>query len=556
MRPRFLHAGYLTPPGNGEYWAECWYPLFVAYVCCNGFALVFSVAAIVAVLVGPIILVCLDRPNWRVQIAVLAIIHLAFSLASFLAAFALAGFITASVNAPSLNCGNLKCEEGGVPCSAYTLRSSDQIYAHYNETSKRVEGLGTYNGAGYTLSNSTSLFYSTAVFELVLDPVVAQLNNNTFGDAHTWETLGKDVVCRDYNYLALNSFPDGHPLFNGLNDSNGKAIDKACLVLLEHTLVSAWNLSYFAKGSARSGWNVMKSNAHTLWCSTNKTNLGPGWLPLTLQTGLALLHHCTPEAYDDAQYYNVTGLHSQLLYAIDEGGGRQGCPNLQFSKSASTSLAGVWQGGFNVSALQLLSDKDNAWNGNGDAKYQFGPGDHAFCNMEMQPKGRFDRVFAYASRLGWDRSGVLFRPSRNGEYVDPALCQDVPHDSSVLNHHPLRSAKLYASLRFQCSGLEKGVLCDFGVDPPLAVSPDGRYLSKRNMPDLPDVVVFGSPQTATSVELAVIGMVIAVLVSNLISITFLACWPRLMRCATKLRERFAIARDASFGAPQGAVSSG
>ena len=555
MRPRFLHAGYLTPPGNGEYWAECWYPLFVAYVCCNGFALVFSVAAIVAVLVGPIILVCLDRPNWRVQIAVLAIIHLAFSLASFLAAFALAGFITASVNAPALNCGNLKCEEGGVPCSAYTLRSSEAIYARYNETSSKVEEVGTYNQSWYTLPHSE--VFSRRLFELVLDPVIAQLNNDTFGDARTWETPGKDVVCRDYNYLALSSFPDGHSLFNRLNDINGKAIDRTCLVLLEHTLVSDLHYSYLAQGSARWGWKFLKPNAHTLWCSTNTTNLGPGWLPLTMQTGLSLLHNCIPEAYDDAQYDNVTVLPAQQaasMYAIDEGGGRQGCPNLQFSKSASTPVAGLWPR-LNVSALQLLSDNDNAWNGNGDAKYKFGPGDHAFCNLQMQTKRKFARVLAYAGSLGWDRSGVLFRPSRNGEYVDPALCQNMPHNSSVSDNHPLRSAKLYASLRFQCSGLEKGVLCDFGVDPPLAVSPDGRYLSKRNMPDLPDVVVFGSPQTATSVELAVIGMVIAVLVSNLISITFLACWPRLMRCATKLRERFAIARDASFGAPQGAVSS-
>ena len=55
------HAGYLTPPGVGAYWVDCWYFWYVAYICCNGFALVFSVAAIVAVLIGPIILVCLDR---------------------------------------------------------------------------------------------------------------------------------------------------------------------------------------------------------------------------------------------------------------------------------------------------------------------------------------------------------------------------------------------------------------------------------------------------------------------------------------------------------------
>lgn len=95
----------------------------MAYICCNGFALVFSVAAIAAVLMGPIVLVCFKRPTWRKQIAILAIIHLTLSLLSLLGAFACADFVTASVNAPPFKCGNLKYEDDGVPCSAYTLEA-------------------------------------------------------------------------------------------------------------------------------------------------------------------------------------------------------------------------------------------------------------------------------------------------------------------------------------------------------------------------------------------------------------------------------------------------
>lgn len=147
------------------------------------------------------------------------------------------------------------------------------------------------------------------------------------------------------------------------------------------------------------------------------------------------------------------------------------------------------------------------------------------CSMEDQASN-FSQVFKYADSLGWDRSGVLFRPSKSGEYRDPALCQDKPLKTSMLpSHRPLQGAKLYASLQFQCSSLSKGALCDFGVDPPLAVSPDGKYLNKKNMPDLPDVVIFGAPQTANSVEWAVKGMIIAAVISNLASVVFLACWP-------------------------------
>ena len=511
------HAGYLTPPGVGAYWVDCWYAPYVAFICCNGFALVFSVAAIFAVVMGPIILVCLNRPNWRKQVAVLAIIHLTLSLLSLLAAFAAAGFVTASVKPPDLNCGNLKCEDGGVPCPAYTLRyKSGLTHVRLNRTSDHLVKVFA-DGEDFSFNDGGLVDTGIQLIELVLDPVVAQLNNDTFGNAGLLENPGSEVMCRDYRYLANICSPDGLPKFSKLNDTHGKPIDKACLVLLDayfgvpRSKVDQ-NL-YRARGSSRSGWRKFKPNAHTLWCSTNTSNLGLGWLPLTLYTGMSLMRHFSSETYGFSWPYRCYDSRLMSGYSYNS---TMGCPDFQLNMSV---LSDQW----GMDVMELLSDNENAWDGDGQARYHFA-GDYVDCDRQEQTR-KFDRVFWYADLLGWDRSGVLFRPSRREIYGEKALCRDRVLARSWSNNRPLQGAKLYASLRYQCSSLDKGVLCDFGVDPPLAVSPDGKYLNKRNMPDLPDVVIFGSLPTATAVKWAVIGMIVAAMASIFASVIFLACWP-------------------------------
>ena len=537
LRPVSLHAGYLTPPGAGAYWGDCWYPLYVAYIVCNGFALVFAVAAIVAVLVGPIVLVCLDRKTWREQIAILAIIHLVLSLLSFVAAFALTGFLTASVDAPAFNCGNLKCADGGVPCSAYTLKRNGDIYARYDQTSKLFQEVGISADMADTSSTIRFQNQTRPRFEMLLNPVIVQLNNKTFANNRSGEILGADVICRDYRYLAQNNFsdgpPDGPPAFRELKDTREQNVTNSCLVLLDANFNSTFQSD--PQGSARLGWRAFKPNAHTLWCSTNMSSLGPGYLPLTLRTALKLMASGAPEALLDTRYQDFLEIsRAPELYVLSEGGGMR-CPN--FSINTHTAIGDLWRGPqANMTAIELISEDDNAWGWNGDAKYDY-PGDHVSCNSDGQSE-KFDRVFFYADSLGWDRSGVLFRPSRSGEYVDSALCQDRSLNISRTNNFPLQGAKLYASLQYQCSGLDKGVLCDFGVSPPLAVSPDGTYLNRKNIPDLPDVVIFGSPQTAASVAWAVWGMVIAVIVANIMSGVFLVCWPRLEGWTKRARDWF------------------
>ena len=416
-----------------------------------------------------------------------------------------------------------------MPCSAYTLRNNGFIFGRYNYSSSKLDEVGLYNES-WTPRGVTGVdTQDWPLYELVLDPIVSRLNNDTFGDDHAFGTLGNDVVCRDYRYLANNSFPDGRPYFGRLNDAHGEAImNKTCFVLLD---ANFGDYLRSAQGPARSGWRRFKPNAHSLWCSANRTNLGPGWLPLTLQTGLMLAASTRPDLYNLSHHYNLYQAAnydaSPDRYSIYEKGMLR-CPDLRFN----TSITGLYGGHKpGIGALRLLLDSDNAWDEDGVARYTFAD-DHPNCQLE-QTLSKSDRVFQYANVLGWDRSGVLFRQSRNGEFVDSEVCQNRPYNSTMSSHRPLHSAKLYASLRFQCSGLDKGVLCDFGVDPPLAVSPDGKYLSKRNMPDLPDVVIFDLPQTATSMEWAVIGMIIAVVASNLISFLFLACWPDVRSDAPK-----------------------
>ena len=514
-----LHVGYLTPPGAGEYWGDCWYPLYVAYIVCNGFALVFSVAAIAAVLVGPIILVCWDRKTWRQQIAILAIIHSVISLITFVAAFAITGFLTASVSAPPFNCGNLKCEEGGVPCSAYTLKRNGEVYARYNQTSMEFE-VGNYTDSGDARASKRKK-PSRPRYELLLDSVIVKLNNKTFGDVRKWEIPGADVVCRDYRYLASSS-PGRGPAFSGLNDTRGQPTNNTCLVLLDVNFNSSFHSD--PQGSARLGWQAFKPNAHTMWCSTNMSSLGPGYLPLTLSTGLSLMASGAQDALLGTFYRDFLDIsRGRDVHAlVDLKTSQQRCP--KFNINTTVSMGGHMRGPTaNIPAIQLISEDANAWGINGDANYDF-PGKHVFCNSDVQ-SDNFNQVFGYADSLGWDRAGVLFRPSRSGEYVDSALCQDRAYNASWSRNYPLQGAKLYASLQYQCSSLSRGVLCDYGVDPPLAVTPDGKYLSKRNMPDLPDVVIFGSPQTATSVVWAVIGMLIALGVAIILNVVILMCWP-------------------------------
>lgn len=95
------YVGYLTTPGGPDpYWLDCDYQAFVAYIYLNGFAMVFSTAAIAVVTFGPFLLMALSRASWRKQVVNVGLVHLLLSLLTLLAAFACAGFVVALVDPP------------------------------------------------------------------------------------------------------------------------------------------------------------------------------------------------------------------------------------------------------------------------------------------------------------------------------------------------------------------------------------------------------------------------------------------------------------------------
>ena len=228
------YVGYITTPGGpNPYWGDCFYGWFVAYFVLNGFALVFSVAALCAVTWGPYVLMWCKLSTWRTRVVNLGLAHLAISLASLLGAFVCAGFVTASVGAPELNCGNLRCSEGGVPCSPFK-------YGH---------GIGPFHN-----NYQPEVLWWPNGF--TLDATLVKLNNATFGDLKgnnagiTWGVVpqNESVVCHSYAHIAKFSNPDNlarkacYPRcatpFDGqrdgiLNDAHDMPVNKSCLMLVD-----------------------------------------------------------------------------------------------------------------------------------------------------------------------------------------------------------------------------------------------------------------------------------------------------------------------------------
>ena len=320
------YVGYITTPGGPDpYWADCFYPVFVAYFLLNGFALVFSVAALCAVTWGPFVLIWRRVSTWRTRVVNLGLAHLAVSLASLLGAFACAGFVAASVGAPEVSCGNLRCTEGGVPCSPFSVRSDGLLY------------VGIY---GWVPSH------------YALDPV--RLNNATFADLKARSApggtpagaggVGQGVVCYSYSHVAAlsdlvnmtgkacaprcASQYDGQHGAGSLYDADGGPINTTCFVLADPNAAS---LSF-----------EPSLNPYTYWCSLNGSGLGPGWLPLQWGAAAQLLETAGPGYFED--YNNTLDVYNERVtndgYAINgpQGQGASSCPYVAGYDSLATSL--------------------------------------------------------------------------------------------------------------------------------------------------------------------------------------------------------------------------
>jgi hypothetical protein len=119
--------GFLTPPGLADkpYWSDCAvnFAVYSGFVFMNGFALVFSLAALASVTFVPCIFLFrapATMKEWRKRATFVGLAFLLLSLTSFLGAFACSGLVIAQWQLPQ-PCKPLKCNEAGITCQASTF---------------------------------------------------------------------------------------------------------------------------------------------------------------------------------------------------------------------------------------------------------------------------------------------------------------------------------------------------------------------------------------------------------------------------------------------------
>ena len=533
-------VGYLTPPGGSSPpWADCYYPTYLAFVYLNGFALVFSITAIFAVLVGPYVVVACRQPNWRKPVVQVGLLYVVISLGMLLGAFACAGFILASLNIPDLTCAQLTCSQGGVFCTPFHLAYGSRNVSWY--------------GTSYSLLNRPPLY-------VYLDPQLARLNNDTLGEDTHGESPGSAVTCRDYSYMAKMAGPGGqHSLFENLTllDKSGQYINRTCYVLLSQTVFGHGSFRAEPRESPVSDsvhpgsesedhmlmdWHAMRPNPLMLWCSPNQTSLGPGWLPLPMATAYDLLKGVGSFPEPDLNAMRLTT-------GVSSSGGndKPACPeNKGFEGHANVLL--TRQG--DVMAYQLLPNYSNPWLFPDELAMQsqhsvFHP--PAVANSYTGFGGMYNDVqsmaMGYYTALGWEGKGSGFPCQSNHGYKYP-WCQ-YHHKIKVLDRRPLSSAMPYATLRYQCSGADHGVLCDYSANPPLAVDELGNRLSRQSLASQDNAILYdgtkiGEKVTTVWVEYAVVAMLLVAFASNLGSVLYLAFYP--FPYLGRLKHAFSVCR--------------
>ena len=502
--PRAL-AGYLTLPGGpDQYWATCDYPALTAYVCLNGFALVFALAAIVAVTYGPLVLIRRERPDttWRPRVVNIGLFHLTLSLVTLLAAFACAGFVVALVGAPEPKCANVLCSEGGVPCSAFSV-------------------------------SLTGVSIKGTVFPYVqrtLSPEVAKLNNSTFGNP------AGPVFCQDYTYIArFQPFAWQHPhlILNqsgtacehcecpGMEDARYSVITNPCF--------GVFSMSTFGNASLSEkyhddelGTDLPKPNAYAMWCTTGSQGLfapvAGGWLPIMLNRTAALLGVSAANLTSNGA---VSGACSSPGYTVDRSSPCSGFPS--FNSSAGSNING------SIPAVHMLHGVSNPW------LHQALGSKGSINNSYLNPSdGAVQSVVCpYALNMGWDGRGVLSCPKSDpASGVNYANCK-VPDNSYNCSSWPLYPAYYYAALQYQCSSLVNGTLCDFGVSPPYAVDEDGNYLQRTQATSRGSFIVSLVPNPITGkIWPVIVTMLVVAVAANVLTFSILGCfeWGRMQRC--------------------------
>ena len=311
------------------------------------------------------------------------------------------------------------------------------------------------------------------------------LPTNTKCTSQYWADV---VVCHDYGFIANTTLADGTDLGIPINDTHGSAINKTCFALLGSTAFQG--LLNVQDGQAS------RPDTRTLWCSPNRNSVGPGWLPLTLNTTYTLLG---AGADFPGQGY--------AIMPSNGSGHAEVCPSPDNSTVRFTPNATVLKVGQNVSLeandlLQSFSSLSHVING---AVLLHDP---AF----MQ----------YLGTLGGPQALRLFCEG-NGQF-DRQLCDTGRLSASFSNNQPLRGAVPYEALRYRCSGSrnwtesQAGVFCDHSVSPPLAVDSAGKYLSTSGRLSEDGVIFFGAQALNHSLYLAGLETIVIFLVAAYITV--------------------------------------
>ena len=534
------------------------------------FALVFAVAAIIAVTMGPAILIWQNpRGSWRTKVVRVGLLHLCLCLLAFMGAFACSGFVTALVRPPPANCALIKCTDGGVPCS-----TDQQIPFMFHDPA--VDATAAKIG--------TRAWY--------LDAQLLQLNAAKFYLPN--ETAATDrapVICANYPTMSLcshsdssNQYPYGSS-YNLFSPCGGNATlpEGLCIcaapqiqesVTIEDYGYTTWCSVVDIQGKPQNSligsrllvtapqvYNLMKVLAfqqtncsstqglggvldaiHEMQRVLKDVKFGPwasgpcfsnqAWahMPaLASLFGLLRIPHSVPllppqKTTPSGLYYTWSSLYQdpQTRFYIEVLGGNTGNGVLV----AFPIIPLCWEAGNKAGldctdaypfsqANAMQSDAKNTSNPyclahsiqKDSSQWEYGQPGCPFYEQDDKPD------------YGWGGYGLL--------ELDPAYSRGGPASStwaSCLEESggPLSNATSYATLRYVCSN---GVLCDKGdvmhpLKEPLAVDPQGQFLTRN------DVIKYSGQDitvsaTTRQLQWSVIAMLIVAVCANLLSVLWL-----------------------------------
>ena len=437
------------PGGPNPSWASCSYGVSTAFVVLNSAALAFSSAAIVAVVLGPWVLILQKREAWRRQAVQLGIFNAGVSLLALLAAYICAVLIRAAVGIPDPSCARLLCSEGGVPCSPYSVRfnSGPSIGTTAAQNSSDVKNL-------------TSL----ADVELLLDSSLVSLNRQQLADGRSPEHWADTVVCHHYGLIANTSLVNGTDLIPDTFFFPGVRADSSTI----RTCFVLGSTGFQGPFNDQDG-QAFRPDTRTLWCSPNRDIIRPGWLPLTLNSASMLVGS---SANFLEQKYAMT--------SAGLSGTADVCPSAKLLGSSRLVFMNLTLSQHvSVQAHDLLQN----------VSFQSSDG----CGAVLLHDPNFTQYLGILGGL----QALQFFCEGNG-HCDKQFWNTVSFNTRLPNNQPLHGAVPYEALRYRCSGScnstesHSGVFCDHSVNPPRAVDSAGRYISASGQASQDGVVFFTS----------------------------------------------------------------